>query len=138
MEIDSCRGQGGYAVIIQPPAMPLSRTEIRRQGIQGRCTNIRAEIMAVAEACKIIRMILQQEPSQSFVIWSDSLRVVCMLRGEFETNASLGDVRELLTQWMHVKESVRLLHVRAHTGDSANEMADAHAKLAAEAGGFIP
>ena len=61
-----------------------------------------------------------------------------MLKGEFETNANLGDVRELLTQWMHVKEAVRLQHVRAHKGDNSNEMADANAKLAAEAGELIP
>ena len=39
---------------------------------------------------------------------------------------------------MHVKESVRLQHVRAHKGDNANDMADANAKLAAEAGELIP
>ena len=43
-----------------------------------------------SEACKVIRMILQQ----AFIIRSDSLRVICMLKGEFETNANLGDVRE--------------------------------------------
>ena len=91
-----------------------------------------------SEACKVVRMILQQEPCEASIIRSDSLHVICMLKGEFETNANLGDVRELLTQWMHVKEAVRLQHVRAHKGDNSNEMADANAKLAAEAGELIP
>ena len=54
----STKGRGGYAIIIQPPAMSLSRSWIRRQGIDGRCTNIRAEITAVIEACKVIRQVL--------------------------------------------------------------------------------
>ena len=70
-------------------------------------------------------MIPQHAPSEAFVICSDSLRVICVLQAELETNANLGDARELLAQWMHVKESVRLQHVRAHKGDNANEMADA-------------
>ena len=112
--------QGGYAVIIQPPVMPLASPRagcgVRRQGLPGRCTNIRAEIAAVIEACKVIRQILMQEPGEELVINSDGLNVIWMLRGKFQTHANLGEVRELLIPWVHVEESVRIQHARAHKG----------------------
>ena len=66
------------------------------------------------------------------------MHVIGMLQGEFESNANLGDVRALFTAWEKVWRHTRLVHVRAHKGDPANELADCHAKLATESGPEIP
>ena len=120
----STDGSGGWAFVIQPPAMPISKAWIRRCAILGRCTNIRAEICACVAALKAMHQILRIEPDAEFVLRSDSMHVIGMLQGEFESNANLGDVRELFTAWEKVWRHTRLVHVRAHKGDPANELAD--------------
>ena len=122
---------GGAGVVILPPygRVPEDLVLISVP-IPDRCTNIRAELIAAAQALKVCARLRQDFPVHSLELHCDSLHVLHVLSDSIITTANLAEVCQLRQMWSGVREFVTPVHVRAHKGDPLNELADASAKRA--------
>ena len=99
--------------------------------IAGRCTNIRAELIAAAYALRVCAKLRRDFPGHRIEFQSDSQHVLQILSDAIVTTANLAEVCQLRSAWEPVRDFLRISHVRAHTGEPLNELADSSAKYAA-------
>ena len=128
----SCmRGQGGAAAVLLPPYGDIEADAVViQQAIPGRCTNIRAELVAACKGLQAIKRLKEYVPLGTFLFMSDSQHVLQLLQGAIRSVVHASDTSSLLLLWEEVSSYTSVKHVRAHQGEPLNELADECAKQA--------
>ena len=126
----SCRSNiGGFAVVIQPPG--ADQLLIRRGYIPSPCTNTKAELIALQVACDMVRVLQSRIPEEhSVTLLTDSQFCLQLMYGACMSTSNPLQVSALVTAWSKIADRTSLRHVKSHTGQFHNEVADTHAKLA--------
>ena len=128
-DVSSGAHLGGYAVVIQPPCS--LQVLIRRGHIPARCTNTKAELIALQVACDMIRILLPHlHEDQEITLLTDSQFCLQLMHGAFLSSSNALQVSGLMSSWSRVADRTALRHVKSHAGQYHNELADTQAKLA--------
>ena len=123
--------EGGGGLAILPPYGRIPEDLVLVSiPISGRCTNIRAELVAATTGLSLAYRILRDAPGISIEFHSDSMHVLQVLADGIITTSNIAEVSQLRQAWARVEFSVVARHVRAHKGDPLNELADSAAKYA--------
>ena len=105
---------------------------IRRGAIPAPCTNTKAEMIALLQACKTINgLMLHLAEDVDFTLLTDSMFCLRFLHGVCTTVSNASVAADLLSHWRRVAHRVHLRHVKSHSGQRHNELVDTKAKLAA-------
>ena len=128
----SCiNNKGGYAILVQA-AHQVDEYLIRRGGIPALCTNTKAEVMALLQACKTINSLILHLPEDvDFTLLADSIFRLQFLHGVYTAVSNSHVAADLISHWQRVAHRVHPRHVKSHAGQRHNEIVDTQAKLAA-------
>ena len=130
------QGSGGAAVVILPPYATIEQAVVSHFKIPAPCSNIEAEVRAANHALYMIETLRRHYPSLDIQFCTDSQYVLQVLEGAFVGTHHASVTNELLCRWSKLCLHVQASHVRAHKGNSLNEIADHFAKAATKQGHF--
>ena len=119
--------EGRYAVVIIPPREAHEALIIPRGMVPSPCTNNKAEIQALTMCLAMVASLLARHPLAEVVVLTDSLFCIQLLHGCYRTVHNLVSVCSLMQAWRTVKDMVQLKHVKGHSGECHNNLADFHA-----------
>ena len=112
------------------PYTPIEEAVIAQSKVQGDCTSTKAEIRAAILALTMIRAALPHLGSIPIVYMTDSSFVLQVLEEQCLFSCHPHDLHQLLSLWHSVSTRVVKQHVRGHSGNPINTVADKAAKAA--------
>ena len=122
---------GGYAAVLMPAYGDVEMAVVGRGKMQGRATNIQAELQAAIQGLKMILQVYRAVGVAHFELLTDSMYVVQLLEDSMTSVRHAGQAAELLALWQRLLliATVQVRWVKGHSNHLINDIADRHAKM---------
>ena len=127
---------GGIATVFLSPYSRIEDAVVAQAKVYGPCTSTKAEIRASILALTMIRSALPYLGDMPVIYMTDSSFVLQVLEEQCLFSCHPHDLHQLLSLWHSVSSRVVKQHVRGHTGNPINTLADSAAKAALGFGHF--
>ena len=127
---------GGIATAFLSPYSRIEEAVIAQAKVYGPCTSTKAEIRAAILALTMIRAALPYLGDMPIIYMTDSSFVLQVLEEQCLFSCHPHDLHQLLSLWHSISSRVVKQHVRGHTGNPINTLADKAAKAALGFGHF--
>ena len=121
---------GGVAAVFLSPYSRIEDAVIAQAKVQGPCTSTKAEIRASILALTMIRSALPFLGDIPIIYMTDSSFVLQVLEEQCLFSCHPHDLHQLLSLWQSINTRVTKQHVRGHSGNPINTLADNAAKAA--------
>ena len=123
-------GIGGIAAVFLSPYSPIEEAVLAQAKVQGSCTSTKAEIRASILALTMIKAALPYLGTIPIIYMTDSSFVLQVLEEQCLFSCHPHDLHQLLALWHSISIRVVKQHVRGHSGNPINTVADRAAKEA--------
>ena len=123
-------GVGGIATIFLSPYAPIEEAVVAQAKVYGHCTSTKAEIRASILALQMIRAALPYLGDIPIIYMTDSSFVLQVLEEQCLFSCHPHDLHQLLSLWHSISNRVVKQHVKGHSGNPINTIADRSAKAA--------
>ena len=123
-------GVGGIATVFLSPYAPIEEAVVAQAKVYGPCTSTKAEIRASILALQMIRAAIPYLGAIPIVYMTDSTFVLQVLEEQCLFSCHPHDLHQLLSLWHSISTRVVKQHVRGHSGNPINTIADRSAKAA--------